>query len=448
MPEPIEWNIAGHVQPSQGILRASGRHHAVLTDMSHHLGVGQRLLGSASLHLQIRRVNQHHRDTTQPKTVRDGQAVMPVEHKAVLAVNHHTGAHGAPAHVHVRAFLDPVWVCGFMGVKLAEVDQGGTKLHATPSVRCDKDMSSRRRTRHGRCRGTGHGIDPAPHVEAWLDDLLAAPDGLQEVVGKLQALGSNVWLVGGCVRDVLADRDRAPHDVDLAVDVEPAVMLEGFGPMAIDTGSAFGTVTLKASGAVEPFQATTLRIDGTYVDGRRPEGVEMVTDIALDVARRDLTINAMAIDLATRGLVDLHGGRTDLRAGRLRAVGEADARLREDVLRVLRVYRFAASPPPHHRKWDIDGPLRTALAHRASGLATIPAERVWGELSRLLDAPLADHALTLMHDDGVLQNLLVDRHPAAAGLTHSKAKSVAERNAWQCCCPIKPALKWNRSCAP
>lgn len=255
-----------------------------------------------------------------------------------------------------------------------------------------------------------------PHVEAWLDDLLAAPDGLQEVVGKLQALGSNVWLVGGCVRDVLADRDRAPHDVDLAVDVEPAVMLEGFGPMAIDTGSAFGTVTLKASGAVEPFQATTLRIDGTYVDGRRPEGVEMVTDIALDVARGDLTINAMAIDLGTRGLVDLHGGRTDLRAGRLRAVGEADARLREDVLRVLRVYRFAASPPPHHRKWDIDGPLRTALAHRASGLATIPAERVWGELSRLLDAPLADHALTLMHDDGVLQNLLVDRHPAAAGL--------------------------------
>lgn len=255
-----------------------------------------------------------------------------------------------------------------------------------------------------------------PHVDVWLDALLAAPDGLQEVVEKLHALGSKVWLVGGCVRDVLADRGRAPHDVDLAVDVEPAVMLEGFGPMAIDTGSAFGTVTLKASGAVEPFQATTLRIDGIYVDGRRPEGVEMVTDIALDVARRDLTINAMAIDLGTRELIDLHGGRTDLRAGRLRAVGEADARLKEDVLRVLRVYRFAASPPPHHRKWDIDGPLRTALAHRASGLGTIPAERVWGELSRLLDASLADHALALMHDDGVLQDLLVDRHPAAAGL--------------------------------
>ena len=143
-----------------------------------------------------------------------------------------------------------------------------------------------------------------PHAETWLDDLMAAPDGLREVVNRLFALGSRVWLVGGCVRDVLANRGRAPHDVDLAVDVEPAVMLEGFGSMAIDTGSAFGPVTLKASGAVEPFQATTLRIDGTYVDGRRPEGVELVTDIALDLARRDLTINAMAIDLETHQLID------------------------------------------------------------------------------------------------------------------------------------------------
>lgn len=255
-----------------------------------------------------------------------------------------------------------------------------------------------------------------PHVEAWLDHVLAASDGLQEVVNGLHALGSKVWLVGGCVRDVLADRGRDPHDVDLAVDVEPAVMLEGFGPMAVDTGSAFGTVTLKASGGGEPFQATTLRIDGTYVDGRRPEGVELVTDIALDLARRDLTINAMAIDLSTRQLIDLHGGRSDLRAGRLRAVGLADHRLEEDALRVLRVYRFAASPPPHHATWAVDDALRTALRRRADGLRAIPSERIWGELSRLMDAPLADVALGMMHEDGVFQTLLLDRHPSTAGL--------------------------------
>ena len=188
---------------------------------------------------------------------------------------------------------------------------------------------------------------------------MAAPDGLREVVNRLFALGR--WLVGGCVKDVLANRGRAPHDVDLAVDVELAAMLEGFGAMAIDTGSAFGTVTLKASGAVEPFQATTLRIDGTYVDGRRPEGVELVTDIALDLARRDLTI-AMAIDLETHQLIDLRRTQRPSRR-RLRAVGMADERLEEDALRVLRVYRFAASPP-HHANWTVDGPLRTALRTR------------------------------------------------------------------------------------
>ena len=255
-----------------------------------------------------------------------------------------------------------------------------------------------------------------PHVEAWLDGILAAPDGLREVVDKLQTLGSNVWLVGGCVRDLLAEKGRAPHDVDLAVDVEPAVMLEGFGAMAIDTGSAFGTVTLKASGGGEPFQATTLRIDGTYVDGRRPEDVELVTDIALDLARRDLTINAMAIDLGDRRLVDLHGGRSDLRAGRLRAVGLAEERLEEDALRILRVYRFASSAPPYHPKWTVDGPLRAALRQQAPGLGQIPAERIWGEMSRLFDAPLADVGLAMMHEDGVLHDLLTDRHPSAAGV--------------------------------
>ena len=79
--------------------------------------------------------------------------------------------------------------------------------------------------------GEGAALVPAlpPHAEAWLDKIMGAPDGLREVVNRLFTLGSRVWLVGGCVRDVLADRGRAPHDVDLAVDVEPAVMLEGFG---------------------------------------------------------------------------------------------------------------------------------------------------------------------------------------------------------------------------
>lgn len=161
MPEPVEWHVAGHVQPIQGVLRAAGRHHAVLTDMSHHLGMGQRLLGTASLDLHVRGVNQQHRDATQSKTMRNSQAMVPVDHEAILGINHHTGPHGTPTDMHVRAFLDPMLICGLVGMKAAEVDQGGTKLHGTPTLRCDKDMSSRRRTQHGRCGGTGHCIAPA-----------------------------------------------------------------------------------------------------------------------------------------------------------------------------------------------------------------------------------------------------------------------------------------------
>jgi hypothetical protein len=146
MPEPVEWNVASQVQTIQRVFRAAGRHHAVLTDMSDHLGMGERCVRTPPFNLQFCRIDQQHRDAPKPKAMRDGQAVVPVDHDEVLAVNDHTGPHGTPANVHVRALLDPIWVCGLMRVKLAEVDQSGTKLHAMPSVRCDKDMSSRRRT--------------------------------------------------------------------------------------------------------------------------------------------------------------------------------------------------------------------------------------------------------------------------------------------------------------
>ena len=146
MPEPVEWNVASHVQTIQRVFRAAGWHHAALTDMSHHLGMGQRRLRTPSFNPQFCRIDQQHRDAAKPKAMRDGQTVVPVDHDEVLAVNDHTGPHDAPSNVHVRALLDPIWVCGLMRVKLAEVDQGGTKLHAMPSARCDKDMSSRRRT--------------------------------------------------------------------------------------------------------------------------------------------------------------------------------------------------------------------------------------------------------------------------------------------------------------
>ena len=150
MPKPVEWNVASHVQTIQRIFCAAGRHHAALTDMSHHLGMGEWRVRTPPFNPELCGIDQEYRDALKPKAMRDGQAVVPVDHDVVLGVNDYTGPHSAPPNVHVRALLDPIWVCGLMGVKLAEVDQGGTKLHAMPSVRCDKDMSSRRRTCHGR----------------------------------------------------------------------------------------------------------------------------------------------------------------------------------------------------------------------------------------------------------------------------------------------------------
>lgn len=259
------------------------------------------------------------------------------------------------------------------------------------------------------------GLPLPPQVEAWLDGVLGVENGLAEVLHRLHAIGCRTWLVGGCVRDVLGGASRAPHDVDLAVDMEPAQLLEAFGSRAKDTGSTFGTVTLLALNG-EPFQATTLRIDGTYIDGRRPEHVEHTTELTDDLRRRDLTINAMAIDPVQRVLFDHHGGAEDLDNAVLRAVGAPSLRLQEDALRILRVYRFAAGRAPQGAKWRIESSLRRALMAERDGLQRVARERIWHEFFRLLCAPEAWHALWMMHEDGTLPLVLPEGALAGSGI--------------------------------
>jgi tRNA nucleotidyltransferase (CCA-adding enzyme) len=263
--------------------------------------------------------------------------------------------------------------------------------------------------------GSSDGVPLPPALEAWLDGLLSDPQGLREVLNRLHEIGCRAWLVGGCVRDALSD--VAGYDVDLAVDLEPADLLTAFGARAKDTGADFGTVTLlAANGAL--YQATTLRIDGIYLDGRRPTNVEHTTNLSEDLARRDLTINAMAVDPRGRRLVDLHGGRRDLEEGVLRAVGNATERLQEDALRILRVYRFAAQARTDGGRWRVERALREALASSASRLHLVAQERVWHELQRLLRGQHALHVLWMMHEDGVMQKVLPQANLATSGLAH------------------------------
>lgn len=200
------------------------------------------------------------------------------------------------------------------------------------------------------------------------------PRGVREIMETLRAHGFTPYLVGGCVRDLL--RGAKPEDYDLTSDALPEEVMALFGAAAHPTGLAHGTVTLTHGGAV--VEHTTERCDGLYRDSRHPEAVRFTTDIRADLARRDLTVNAIALSM-TGELVDPFGGARDLRAGILRCVGEPERRFTEDALRILRTLRFAAT-----LGFSIEEKTAAALHVERMGLTHIARERVFAELDRML----------------------------------------------------------------
>ena len=223
--------------------------------------------------------------------------------------------------------------------------------------------------------------------------------------------------VGGCVRDELAG--LPVHDLDMAAPFPPEVIAERLaaaGFRVFETGLKHGTVTAVLGGL--PIEVTSLRRDVT-TDGRHAE-VEWTTDWMEDAARRDFTINAMSMG-GDGVLHDPFGGQDDLAARRVRFVGEADQRLREDYLRALRFFRFQAR---------YGGPVPDAEAVRAiraavPGLARLSAERVWSEIKRLLAAPDPREALRLMADTGVLPAVLPEAGEATR-LDFAQARGVSD----------------------
>jgi tRNA nucleotidyltransferase (CCA-adding enzyme) len=164
------------------------------------------------------------------------------------------------------------------------------------------------------------------------------PEDVLGICRRLREKGKRGWIVGGCVRDLL--RGGEAKDWDVATDARPDDVI-GMFRKVIPTGLQHGTVTVVKRGV--HYEVTTLRGEGAYSDGRRPDKVEFVDDITADLARRDFTINAMAIDPVDGHLIDPFDGRTDLDARVIRAVGNADERFAEDGLRVLRAARFSAT---------------------------------------------------------------------------------------------------------
>ena len=200
--------------------------------------------------------------------------------------------------------------------------------------------------------------------------------------------------VGGCVRNAIMD--RPVDDIDIATQIEPESVikaLEAAGISAILTGIDHGTITAVIDG--KPFEITTLRRD-VETDGRRAV-VAFTEDWAEDAGRRDFRLNALYADRDGTVHDPVGGGIEDAEAGRVIFIGDADMRLREDFLRILRFFRFNA--------WygaGIDADGLAACARQKEGLKKIASERIWKELHKLLAAPDPTEAVTAMQDSGVL----------------------------------------------
>ena len=202
--------------------------------------------------------------------------------------------------------------------------------------------------------------------------------GAALLLDALHGAGHAAYAVGGCVRDSLLG--LAPHDWDLCTSARPEQVMALFGEeKCIPTGLQHGTVTVKQGGRL--YETTTFRTEGAYSDGRHPDAVCFVPDVREDLARRDFTINAMAYS-AEEGLIDPFGGRDDLAAHLVRAVGEPERRFEEDALRILRLYRFAA-----RFGFAIDPATGAAAQALGPHLDCVSAERIQEELLKLLAAP-------------------------------------------------------------
>ncbi len=212
------------------------------------------------------------------------------------------------------------------------------------------------------------------------------------ICDRLREHKKRAWIVGGCVRDMLLARDVS--DWDVCTDATPKELLAVF-PKAIPTGIDHGTVTVVRDH--QHFEVTTLRGETTYSDGRRPDSVYFTDDIDKDLARRDFTVNAIALDPVTGHVIDPFGGQADLTKKILRAVGDPRERFNEDGLRVLRAARFVAT-----LELELDGATQAAIGGALDTYKKVSAERVRDEWVKTMKARRPSRAFDVMKDTGIL----------------------------------------------
>lgn len=232
------------------------------------------------------------------------------------------------------------------------------------------------------------------------------PNELREIASVFIKNNYQVFLVGGAVRDYC--QGKTPSDFDIATDASPQQVQRLF-KRVLSTGIEHGTVTIRHKG--KSFECTTFRTEGKYSDARHPDAVQFVPSIEEDLSRRDFTINAMAISLETRALLDLFGGAADLKAGIIRTVGKAEERFSEDPLRMLRAVRFAS-----RFQFVLEQSTEQAIHTLAKKIVSVSPERIKDELSKMLVTANPMVGLQLLDRTGLL-DMIMPELAAGRGMT-------------------------------
>jgi poly(A) polymerase len=240
-----------------------------------------------------------------------------------------------------------------------------------------------------------------------------------EIVRTLRERGHQAYLAGGCVRDLLLGHE--PADYDVATDATPRQVMQIF-PQTFAVGEQFGVVLVPQYGGetgasstssglalarhADIVEVATFRSDAGYSDGRHPDEVRFSKDPREDVQRRDFTINGLMLDplvpdTTTNGILDFVGGRDDLKAGIVRAIGDPERRFAEDKLRMLRAVRFAA-----RFDYQIDPATLAAIQHLAPHVRQVSCERVREELTKMLTEGRARRAFHLLDSSRLLPEVL------------------------------------------
>ncbi|MCB0348763.1 MAG: CCA tRNA nucleotidyltransferase, partial [Bdellovibrionales bacterium] len=214
---------------------------------------------------------------------------------------------------------------------------------------------------------------------------------IDQIKTRFLKSGLKIYLVGGCVRDLLLQ--RKPKDFDFATDAKPEEMQKLFDKTN-DVGKAFGTIQVVLDKSM--FEITTFRKDLDYVDGRRPEGVTFSDEVE-DSKRRDFTMNALFYDLEKNEIIDYVNGQEDIKKKTIRFIGDARERIEEDKLRLLRALRFVSA-----LGFDLEPATAAAVKAYAAKLNQVSQERVFEEMTKLIAGDFFYKAIPYLRDTDIL----------------------------------------------